>query len=178
MVKEIKLPLGVSRLTHDVTEVKLLGVFAGGDAPEFEATTLDDAKLKLSDFRGKLVLIDFWATWCSPCIAELPNVKKAYEKFADAGFVVISVSFDKDAATARKFANKKKMTWPQVWVKGGNQSRLAELYGVAGIPATFLVGPDGKVVTKDLRGEKLITTVAREINKPKPLQPPAKSETP
>ena len=165
MVKEIELPTGVEKLTHNLTDVKLLGVFAGGDAPEFEATTLDDARLKLSDFRGKVVLIDFWATWCAPCVAELPNVKKAHERFGADGFVVVSISFDKDAATAKKFAAKRGMSWPQVWVKGADKSPLAKLYNVVGIPATFLVGPDGKVVAKDLRGDKLISAVEREVRK-------------
>jgi peroxiredoxin len=165
LVKEIELPNGVEKLTYDVTDVKLLGVFAGGDAPEFEVTTLDDARLKLSDFRGKVVLIDFWATWCAPCVAELPNVKKAYERFGSDGFVVISISFDQSAATAKKFAASQGMTWPQVWVQGGDKSPLATLYNVAGIPATFLVGPDGKVVAKDLRGEKLISAVEQEVRK-------------
>ena len=165
MVKELELPTGISKLTHDIKDVKLLGVFVGGDAPEFEAPTLDDAKIRLSDFRGKVVLIDFWATWCTPCVAELPNVKKAYERFAGDGFVVISVSFDKDGATAKKYANKNGLTWPQVWIKGADKSPLAKLYGVSGIPATFLIGPDGKVAAKNLRGEKLISTVEREIRK-------------
>lgn len=140
-----------------------MGVFPGSMAPDFVASTLDDAKIRLADFRGKVVLIDFWATWCAPCVAELPTVTKAYEQFADDGFVVISISFDADAATARKFATSKKMTWPQIWADGGDKSDLAKLYNVAGIPATFLIGPDGKVVAKDLRGEKLLASVRQHV---------------
>lgn len=157
------MPAGLAKLTHDIKDVKLLGVFVGSTAPDFIATTLGDAKIKLSDFRGKIVLIDFWATWCAPCVAELPNVTKAYEQFADKGLVVISISFDKDAATARKFARGKQMTWPQIWADGGDKSDLAKLYNVSGIPATFLIGPDGKVVAKDLRGDKLLASVRKQV---------------
>ncbi len=148
-----------------MAKVKLLGVFAGQMAPDFEAETLDGAKIKLSDYRGKVVLIDFWATWCAPCVAELPNVKKAYARFAGDGFVVLSVSFDKEAATAKSYAARQGMSWPQIWAEKADKGPLAERYAVGGIPATFLIGPDGKLVGKDLRGEKLIETVRTEIRK-------------
>lgn len=170
MVKEIELAAGRQTVRHDITDVKLLGVFPGSEAPDFEVATLDGGKVKLSELRGKLVLLDFWATWCGPCVAELPNVRKAYEKFGADGFVVISISFDSDAETARRFARRNRMTWPQVWVAGADRSPLAKLYNVAGIPATFLVGPDGKVVARDLRGQRLIATVEREVARLKQTQ--------
>jgi peroxiredoxin len=140
-------------------------VHAGVVAPDFEATTLNGKPFKLSDLRGKLVFLDFWATWCAPCVAELPNVKKIHEKFAARGLTVVSISFDRDAETARKFAADKQMNWAQVWAEKADKGPIADLYGVGGIPATFLIGPDGKVVERDLRGEELVEAVEREAKK-------------
>lgn len=150
-------------MKRDIPNIKLLGVFPGQLAPDFHATTLDGKDLTLSDLRGKVVLIDFWATWCGPCVAELPNVKKAWEKYGEKGFVVVSISFDKRADTARAFAEKQGMKWPQVWVDNADKSDLAKLYNVSGIPATFLIGRDGKVAGVDLRGDALLTAVAKAV---------------
>ncbi|MFH1748778.1 MAG: TlpA disulfide reductase family protein [Planctomycetota bacterium] len=138
-------------------------MFPGQVAPDFTATTLDGQELKLSKLQGKVVLIDFWATWCGPCVAELPNVKKAYEQYNEKGLVIIGISFDQDADTARKFIAKKKMNWTHVWAKGGDKSELAKLYYVSGIPRTFLIGPDGKVADQDLRGDKLLKAIGKQI---------------
>ncbi len=127
----------------------------GNQAPQFAARTLDEKELKLADLRGKIVLVDFWATWCPPCVAELPNVRKAYEKYAGQGFTVVGVSFDREAEAARGFVVKEKIGWPQIWAEGGPASELATLFGVSKIPATFLIGPDGRVAAKDVRGKKL-----------------------
>lgn len=126
--------------------------------------TLDGKELKISDLRGKVVLIDFWATWCAPCVAELPTLKRAHEKFADKGLVIVGISFDEKAETARKFADKRGLSWPQAWVKGAEKSELAKLYGVEAVPATFLVSPSGKVVAKDLRGRKLLRKIEEQID--------------
>jgi peroxiredoxin len=145
---------------QDIPNVKLLGVFVGNQAPQFVARTLDDQEIKLADLRGKVVLLDFWATSCGPCVAELPTLRKAYDKYADQGFTVVGISFDRDAETACKFLAQAKDSWPQIWAKGGPESELAKLYAVSAIPATFLIGPDGKVVAKDLRGRKLERAIA------------------
>lgn len=124
---------------------------------------MDGKQFKLSDLRGKPVLIDFWATWCGPCVAELPTLKRAHQRFADQGLVIVSVSLDNQAETARKFASQQGMTWPQLWAQDAFKGELAELYGVSGVPATFLIGPDGKVVAKDLRGKKLLRQIEKLV---------------
>jgi peroxiredoxin len=141
----------------------VLGVYAGATAPDFELTTLDGKPFKLSHLRGKLVLLDFWATWCGPCVAELPNLKKLHEQHAADGLVVVSISFDRDADTARHYAADKGLTWTQLWAEKADKGPLAELYGVSAIPATILIGPDGKVVTRDERGESLNRAVQRQL---------------
>ncbi len=161
------MPVGQSTLTWDTPKIKIFSVRAGMQAPEIEATTLDGKPFKLSELRGKVVLVDFWATWCGPCVAELPNVKKAFDKYAADGFTVVSISFDRDADTARKFAAERQLNWPQIWAEQADKGPIATQYGVGGIPATFLIGADGKVIERDLRGDQLVQAVASELKKPK-----------
>ncbi len=113
--------------------------------------------VKVSDFVGKnkLVLIDFWASWCGPCRAEMPNVVKAYSEYKDKGFAIVGVSLDQDAAAWKKAIKDLGITWAQMSDLKGWKNAGAALYNVRGIPATVLIDQTGTIIAKDLRGEEL-----------------------
>jgi peroxiredoxin len=133
--------------------------------PTFKETATDGTTVDLAAYRGKIVLVDFWATWCGPCVDELPNVMAAYEKYHDKGFEVIGISLDKDGDKLAAFTKEKKMAWPQVFDGKGWQSKLAQAYNIRGIPATFLLDREGKIAAKDLRGDALSQKVGELIAK-------------
>jgi thiol-disulfide isomerase/thioredoxin len=110
--------------------------------------------------------VDFWATWCGPCVAEMPNVKKAYDRYHAKGFEVVGVSLDSEQAPLDEFVKENKIPWVQVFHKpvasdDNWQNPLAKKYNVTGIPAMFLIGKDGKVVSRNVRGEALEKALAR-----------------
>ena len=128
----------------------------GAQAPDLAFTSPDGKVIKLSDLRGKIVLVDFWASWCRPCRMENPNVVAAYKKFKDKGFTIYSVSLDQDASKWKGAIQQDGLEWPNhVSDLKGWQSQAAAMYGVQGIPAQFLLDKDGKIVAKNLRGEQL-----------------------
>lgn len=129
----------------------------GAMAPDFTQNDVNDKPVKLSDFRGKYVLLDFWASWCGPCRAENPNVVEAYNKFKDRNFTVLGVSLDQPGKKENwlKAIEADKLTWTNVSDLKFWNNEAAKLYGVRGIPQNYLIGPDGKIVAKDLRGEQL-----------------------
>lgn len=118
--------------------------------------------VRFSDFSGKYVLIDFWASWCGPCRAENPNVLKEYNLYKGQNFTVVSVSLDDKADRWKKAIEEDKLPWTQVSDLKGFKNELSSYYGIAAIPTTILVDPNGKIIAKDLRGE-ILAKKLREI---------------
>lgn len=128
----------------------------GKEALDFMQPKLDGKPLRLSDLRGKVVLLDFWASWCGPCRRENPNVVKIYEKYKDKGFTVMSISLDKDKNAWQEAIKRDNLSWPnhasdlKAW-----SNEAAQLYKVTGIPFTVLIDKEGKIIKTNVRGEEL-----------------------
>ena len=127
----------------------------GAVAPNFTQNDLDGNPVSLTDYKGKYVLVEFWASWCAPCRAESPNLLKQYAAYKDKGFEILGVSVDSDKTKWIEAIKKDGLTWTQVSDLKGWESDARKVYGISGVPANFLVSPEGKIVGAHLTGEKL-----------------------
>ncbi|MDR2971512.1 MAG: AhpC/TSA family protein [Bacteroidales bacterium] len=147
-------PIVAERYKKEMSPANATSV--GAMAPDLAFENPEGKIMKLSDLRGKVVLLDFWASWCRPCRQENPNVVKTYQKYHDKGFDVYSVSLDRDKTSWVKAIETDGLVWPNhVSDLGYWQSQAAKIYGITAIPATFLIGKDGRIIAKNLRGAAL-----------------------
>jgi len=148
-----------------IAAAKLTSV--GAMAPDFTQNDVNGKPVSLKDFRGKYVLVDFWASWCGPCRAENPNVVKAYHKYQDKNFAILGVSLDrpgsKDAWLEAIKADG--LLWTQVSDLKFWNNAVVKLYGIQSVPQNFLIDPSGKIVGRNLRGEALNAALEKVLGK-------------
>lgn len=141
-----------------------------GNTMEVNGTELDGSKFDWAKYRGKVVLVDFWATWCGPCRAELPNLKKNYDLYHEKGFEVVGISLDNDRAALEKFLEAEQNPWITLYDGPWNDNTVATYYGIMGITTVILVDKEGKVVSTRARGPELGKQLAALLGPAEPAE--------
>lgn len=132
---------------------------------DIKGLNVDSSEISLSVFEGKLILLEFWASWCGPCRQENPKLVKLYEKYKDNGFEIYGFSVDDNISSWKKAIEKDKLTWTNVMdYEKGSYSKMSALYNVQAIPSSYLINSNGIIVAKDLRGEQLENKIKEELN--------------
>ena len=132
-------------------------VIIGNPAPDFVSTDTSGKSIRLSSFRGKYVLLEFWANWCVPCRQQSPHLVEMYKKYSDKGFTIIQYSVDekKDEEKWKAAIRKDQLTWTQLADLNGFENKVSKLYGVQPIPDNFLIDPSGKIIGRRVEGKEL-----------------------
>jgi thiol-disulfide isomerase/thioredoxin len=141
------------------------GIATEGQLLRIDGPTLDGGSFNVEQWRGKVVLVDFWATWCGPCLAELPNVKRVYNRFHDRGFEIVGVSLDGDRDRLTEFLKQREIPWPQIFFSEPGQQEwnnpLVQRYDITGIPTMYLLDRSGRVAPVEPRGAELAPAVEK-----------------
>jgi len=157
-------PKFIAAATAAIDDLPALKQLAVGMEPiPFSVKDVKGKPLSIETYKGKVVLLDFWASWCMPCKTEMPNVIRIHNKFKDRGFEIIGISLDNDRQAFESFVKKNGMEWPQYFDGKGWQNAVADKYKVRSIPATFLVDKKGKIRYRSLRGAELETAVQKLV---------------
>ncbi|MDF1660205.1 MAG: TlpA disulfide reductase family protein, partial [Planctomycetota bacterium] len=145
--------------------------FAIGKAfPDFNVKDVDGNDLSLSAHKGKVVLVDFWATWCGPCRSELPELMEIYKKYHDKGFDIIGISLDENEKRFKSFVKRQEISWPQYFDGKGWRNALARRYLIDSLPAAFLIDQNGNILAKDIRVDALEAAIKKALAKKSPKE--------
>lgn len=144
---------GIRQFIKQMDDVKVVAI--GHKAPDFTVTSIDDKPIKLSDYKGKYVMIDFWASWCMPCRQENPNVVKQYAAFKSKGLNILGISLDKEKKDWQKAINDDKLTWAHGSDLNGFDGPTEKLYHIEAIPSNFIIDPQGNIAAKNVTGADL-----------------------